>query len=248
MKIFLHYTIWNKGTHVPWLVNGIRQTFPYGTELDFVMDNCTDDSRQNLINCIQSITGFPSLGNYKVRVFTGTKKYRWPNTNDAIERFMQSDCDLFVSPQDDQKLQNPFLMNDLFELYRREGIDSVGIVGMRDGIDFAGKMHSSPFSTSKADHYLRPGEYRQVQIVNDGPICLSKQTVQKVGVFDTQFWAHYNDNDYCFRCESAGLKNFVMGCELVHEKWGNVQASEVWSQEFSTHDYTVYRKKWPNKP
>lgn len=238
MKLYLHYTIWNKAAHIPWLVEGIVNCIPKGSILDFVFDNCTDSSLPNLKNlCMNDLKG------YEVRIFESTKKFRWPNTNDALRRFMDSGCDLFLSPQDDQKLQGRTIINDLVK------VPESGIIGMRDGIS-EGTYWSSNFSRGSARTiWLRNGEFQKVTYVNDGPIALWRSTVEKIGLFDEQFWVHYTDNDYSHRCEKEGLENYVMGAEVIHEKWGcrkcgDIQSSEVWGDEFSKHDYNIYRKKW----
>ncbi len=244
MRYYIHYTIWNKGGHVPWLCEGIVNCIPkYSAIIDFVLDNCTDDSEANLRWCM---THENLLKGWDVRVFKSEKKYRWPNTNDAMARFMQSDCDVFLSPQDDQKLQDHHLTANLEEVLNRRA----DVIGMRDGINDGNKYYSSNFSKATGrTKWLKSGEYREVDYVNDGPIALTKNAINKVGYFDTEFWAHYADNDYCHRAKEKGLKVYVMGAEVIHEKWdckkcGALIPSEVWSQEFSTHDYERYKAKW----
>lgn len=245
MKVYLHYTIWNKGAHVPWICEGIRTSMPTNTILDFVLDHCTDATERNLELASIDIQ-YGGLSKFKKKVYHGNKKYRWPNTNDAIKRFMASDCDVFLSPQDDQQIKDKHLFKNLERLLKE---DNVGLIGMRDGID-NGQYYSSNFSNgTEKTEWLVAGDYRKVVHVNDGPIALTKKTVEKVGYFDEQYWVHYTDTDYSFRCNQAGLQNYVLGAEIVHEKWsckvcGEVQPSEVWSDEFSKHDYDIYRKKW----
>ena len=111
--------------------------------IDFVFDNCTDESvyyfkNHNIINT------------HQVVYFESDKKLRWPNTNDAIERFLKSDCDIFLSPQDDMKVQDKFILQNLENLYSRER--NIGIVGMRDGIkrdknQFYSSCHSRTLKT-----------------------------------------------------------------------------------------------------
>lgn len=252
MKIYLHYNIWNKGAHVPWICEGLRWTMPKGTVIDWVLENCTDKTEENLRMCIDS-KGYGMVSQFDNRIHISKKKYRWPNCNDALGRFMQSDCDLFLSPQDDQQIQDKHLISNLENLFKfAETIQKKpGLIGMRDGIDGAGFYYSSNFSkgTDKTT-WLIPGEFRKCRHVNDGPIALTKEVVNKVGYFDEAYWAHYSDQDYSYRCNREGFQNFILGAEIVHEKWsckvcGEVQASEVWSQEFSEHDYKVFRLKWP---
>jgi len=253
MKIYLHYTIWNKAVHVPWICEGIRACMPMNTILDFTFENCTDNSEANLGWC-RPKNVYGSIYGYDLRVHTSTKKYRWPNVNDAIDRFMRSDCDIFLSPQDDQQIQDKGLAKNLVNLFEKER----GFVGMRDGVGGVtetghdGHYWSSNFSKGvPSTIWLTSGQYKEVIYVNDGPIALAKETVNRVGKFDLGFWAHYADNDYSFRCHEAGLKVFVMGAEIVHEKWnckvcGGATPSEVWAQEFSSHDHLYYKSKWPH--
>lgn len=255
MKIFVFYVVWNKAAHIPWICEGIRTAIPDGSIVDFTLDNCTDKTEENLITIFnssiaeQSSIHYGSLYGKKFNSRYSRKKYRWPNTNDAIDRFMDSDCDLFFSPQDDQQIQDKKIIPNLLKLFANE--PNVGLVGMRDGIDIEGKYYSSNFSKGTPKTvWLNQGEYKEVVYVNDGPIAIHRSTIEKVGKFDENFWAHYADNDYSFRCSEFGLRNFVMGADIVHEKWdckncGALKPSEVWSQEFSSHDYNYYRQKWP---
>lgn len=238
MKVYLHYTIWNKAAHVPRLMEGVADCIPKGSSIDIVFDNCTDSSLHNF-----HLVKKKYLAGYKVREFESTKKFRWPNTNDAIKRFLHSDCDIFLSPQDDQKLQDRHLIDNLMK------VPESGIIGMRDGVD-NGQYWSSNFSRgTEKTIWLKSGEFQKVTFVNDGPIALHRSTILKVGEFDERYWAHYADNDYSHRCEELDLENYVMGAEVIHEKWdcktcGALIPSEVWSDEFSKHDYNIYKKKW----
>lgn len=249
MKIYLHYNIWNKGAHVPWICEGVRTTMPEGTTIDWTLENCTDQSEANLHHCIYN-NGYGMLSKFKNEVRVVNKNYRWPNCNDAMRRFMDSDCDLFLSPQDDQQIQDKHLIANLINLYKIAKEKKPGLVGMRDGVDGVGNYYSSCFSKgTDRTTWLVPGEFRKARHVNDGPIALTKEVISKVGYFDEAYWAHYCDQDYSYRCTKEGFQNYVMGAEIVHEKWsckfcGEVKASEVWSQNFSEHDYKIFLSKW----
>lgn len=248
MKFYLHYTIWNKGGMIPWICEGIRTAIPKETIIDFTFDNCTDDSVKNFEGRIKAgPKEYGSLCGFNVRYFESTKKLRWPNTNDAIRRFMQSDADVFLSPQDDMKIQDKDLTKNLELLFHvKKVITKIGLVGMRDGFR-NNMMFSSNFShlTDTKPVWIKSGDWMDVDYVNDGPIALNKKAVDEIGYFSEEYWAHYNDIDYCYRSNKLGFKNFVMGAEIVHEKWGNVQPSEVWSSEYSIHDNEVFKKNWP---
>ncbi len=243
MKVWICYVIWNKAAHVPWICEGIRDCFPQGTVVDFILDNCTDQTEANLNLMVTGI-----LSGFDVRISKG-RKYRWTNTNDSMERFTKSDCDVFFSPQDDQKIQDKKLYGNVKTLLEKYGRGV--FMGFRDGVDFDGKYYSSNFSKGyDYTTWLSSGESKLVRYVNDGPILLTKPVIQYVGFFNEDFIAHYVDNDYSFRVNRHGMACYVMGAEVVHEKWeckicGPLIPSDVWTQEVSDHDYKLYRQLWP---
>ena len=76
MKIFLHYTIWNKAAHIPWICEGIRTCIPKDSIIDFVLDGCTDKTEENLKAMLgQPTQNYGSLGSYDVGIYHG-RKYR----------------------------------------------------------------------------------------------------------------------------------------------------------------------------
>lgn len=253
MKFFVHYTIWNKGAHVPWICEGIRTAFPENTIVDFTLENCTDASELNLKTIFEN----SNTPNYYGSLFGkphsyrhSQKKYRWANVNDAIDRFMLSDADVFISPQDDMQIQDKDLVRNITNFFKEKS--NVGLIGLRDVI-VENKYYSSSFSYGSPEtHWLTQGDYMPVNYVNHDPVILTKETVRKVGKFDEEYIIHYVDNDYSFRCLEAGLQNYVMGAFIVHEKGeckicGALQPSDVWTQEVSAHDYNIYFNKWKNK-
>lgn len=227
---------------IQWFAKGINYCIPKGSTVDFVLDNCTDRSKY----FVEELRNSPhSLKDYTFNWYESQKSYRWQNTNDAIDRFMQSDCDLFLSPQDDQKLQDSHLVADLIKIHQNHS--NVGIIGMRDGITQGQYWSAHHSQIGPNTYWLRSGEYFPVDEINDGPICINKNTVNKVGLFDVDsFIAFYTDKDYSIRCRKAGLQNFVLGTEIVHEKWGIVQASTIYTQEIASHDFQAFKNKYPN--
>lgn len=245
MKIFLHYVIWNKETMTEWLFKGIDYFLPTGSHIDIVLDNCIDQTEYFVKECFAGRSNHFTRENFTYEYFKSTKSFRFQNTNDAIERFMKSDCDIFLSPQDDQKIQDDNLTDNLERLYDKP---NCGIVGMRDGIT-KGQFWSAQHSQrGRNTIWLSSGESTPVNYVNDGPICLNKKVISQVGLFDVENFIAFNiDLDYSIRCRQAGFQNYVMGAEIVHEKWGNVIASTLYTQEISAHDEDAYNLKHPNR-
>jgi hypothetical protein len=245
MKCYLYYNIWNKESHIDLILRGINYFIPNDVFIDITFEDLKDLSLKNFhhFNNQQKY-----LSNHRYTAQETPIKYRMKNINAAIQRFLKTDYDIFITPQDDQFIQDSNFISNIINLYTKE--QNVGLVGMRDGFDQTGKnYHSSHFSISSPSFntkWLKSGEYAQSFFLNDGPLVLHRSTIEKVGVFDTDnFNVFYLEYDYCFRCKNAGLKNFVLGSELLHMKFGNIINSEVYNLEFdyATKDRQALKRK-----
>lgn len=242
MKAYLHYNIWNKSEHIEWIVRNISYFVPKNTVIDISFEDCIDGSYEIFNNC----KGL--LKDYEVISTITDKKYRMKNFNLAIDRFLKTDCDFIISPQDDQFIQDSNLINNLTNLF--SSISNVGLVGMRDGFTFDYKdYYSSNFSikTPNFKKWLNSGEYQKVKSVNDGALAISKKTVNTVGLFDEKMNVFYIETDYCARCIKLGFDNYVMGSEFVHVKIG-AKNSEVYNPElkFGAIDLSILNSKHPD--
>ena len=76
---------------------------------------------------------------------------------------------------------------------------------------------------------------------------MSRQTIEKVGLFDESMNAFYIENDYCARCIKEGLTNYVMGVELIHLKLSSID-TELYDQDknFGAIDLAILLSKHPN--
>ncbi len=225
---------------IDWLCRGIHYFIPKGSVIDIVLDHCVDGTENNLKTAAEKY-----FKGYEFRYYISEQTNRWQCTNEALHRFLSSDCDVFLSPQDDQKIQDSKLIENLMRFNR----DTTGIIGMRDGLRKDGTVthsaHHSIVETPGSTRWLSSGEAFPTDCVNDGPVAIFKQTAQKIGLFDTEnFHAFYTEYDYALRCQEAGLTNYVMGVELVHEKFGNVLPSQYYNDnKMSAHDMESLRRK-----
>lgn len=228
MKFYCHYTIYLGSYHIPYLLKGIGFRLPKGSFVDIVMDNPNnpEECRITFENAKKLyIQGFNT--SFEI----SNEKYRMPNTNRALRRFLESDYDIFITPQDDQKIQGCDFIENIENLYKEKNI---GIIGGRSGFDNMRyeNMYSSSFVMTHHTKWLKSGEYRAVNLINDGALILSKETVKKIGLFDTNMTVFYIEVDYALRCTKAGLQNYVLGMELIHERWGKKEPSDVYKKEY----------------
>jgi hypothetical protein len=243
MRGYLHYNIWNKANHIDLILRGINYFVPKDTIIDISFEDCFDNS----IEIFDSLKN-KYLEGYEVVVTKASRKYRMKNFNDAIERFMNTNCDFIVSPQDDQFIQDYNLFDNLKNLISTQ---NVGIIGTRDGFTFDFReYYSSHFSVKTPQHvkWLKSGEYQKVKCINDGALIIPKSTISKVGLFDENMTAFYIENDYCARCIKGGFDNFVIGVELLHIKLFGAIASELYENNFdyANKDLQIFQSKHPD--
>jgi hypothetical protein len=239
---YIAYTIWNKESQIDWICRGINYFVPKGSHVHFILDHCVDSTEAQVKTYSQKY-----LQGYDFFYEIATEENRWQNTNVAMKRFLtKSDCDLFLSPQDDQKIQDSKLISNL----RRFDPNTTGIIGMRDGISKDGlrvthSAHHSIVEPPSSTKWLSEGEFAETDCINDGPVAMFRPTIEKVGFFDTEnFHAFYTEYDYALRCQKEGLKNYVMGLDIVHEKFGNVLPSQYYdNRKLSEHDMNSLRTK-----
>jgi hypothetical protein len=228
MIFYIHYNIWNKEKHIIPILEKIKEFVPKNSYLDFTFENIKDESLK-----IFEENKDEYLSDFNLQYFTSTEKYRMKNCNNSIDRFLNSDADIFLTPQDDQFFVSSNVFQDIKNLYQKE--QNIGLVGLRDGFSRNHtNMYSSKFSVQNAMwiQWLEEGEYKLVDVVNDGPVVISKDTINKIGKFDAyNINAFYIEYDYCARCIKSGLNNYVLGSNIRHEKIGAIQ-SELYNQEF----------------
>lgn len=243
MKHLLGYVIWNKAEQIEWLIDGILESFdPKQVDLAFVFDNPTDGSFGKFTELL------PKLSAYNV-VFvkvTGVDTYKFPCQNYLLEFAIEKrKYKTLICPQDDQKITDPYMIHNIENILDRDR--HVGVIGLRDGFEFGyGNMVSSSWSESEYDQpRLNNGAWNQVKLINDGPIVYPISTIKKVGTHDVESYNRfYIEDDYCMKCNEAGLRNYVMGNSLIHDRSKSSVASDHYSSNFGEQDLIKFRNKW----
>ncbi len=243
LRYMVGYPVWCKRDMLAWLIDGIRRSFdPKRTEVLFYFDACVDEC-QSVYNHMREFLlvdhGFKESsfsGNTEILEVGGHRK--------LIELFMQSDCDVLIVPQDDQRLEAP-LIPPLDALFSQYG-DKIGVIGGRDGFFTGyGEMASSEWSESTlCKTRLKHGMAVERPYLNSGPVIYNRKLIEAIGLPDDGFKAFYVWDDYSERARRAGFKNFAMGMDLIHGKFGKVVASKLYQDGIEQHDRERLRAKW----
>lgn len=229
---------------VPWLVSGIVTHFkPAATEIGFCFEGCTDGSLE-AFDAIAK-TSLADLGFIVHRIISAKEIGQVGGHNLLLKDFMtNSNCDVMLAPQDDQRLENSADI-DLEKLLSLYG-NKLGVVGGRDGFERCASHFVSNrwASATEALALLDIGQHIEKSYLNDGPIAYFRHVVDKIGVLDEDFAGFYLWEDYCQRAKLAGFINVLLGMGITHTKFGRYTKSWMGDDgNISGRDLALLRKK-----
>jgi GT2 family glycosyltransferase len=231
---------------VNWLCSGLIKSFP-NKEVDvyFLLDNPIDGTDQLFEDGTVSelLKGFNVK--WTVHYANPLEQFKFHLQNIGLKYGYDNGYDWIICPQDDQKIEDPFLIHILSMM-----ISEVGLIGGRDGfnsLDFknaTGSLFSHP--TGDGYKYLKNGETKWVKYLNDGPLIYGRNVIEKVGYHDERFKVFMSELDYCRRCEDAGFRNVNLGMSIVHEKFGTLRSNVYYQRHnYSAQDQKLFNEKWP---
>lgn len=170
--------------------------------------------------------------------------------NTMIDYFMNNtEKDVLIVLHEDMLINGFSLFSDLDRLLTEKY--NIGFIGGRDGFGWGyTDMWSSPFSKSNYVHQLKIGQYQKVPLLNFGPVVYLRSTVEEIGKLDAENYKYaYADQDYSLQASRYGLYNYVLGMDITHDKFGNLNKIPPWclneegNQRIAT-DFANLRSKW----
>lgn len=193
-------------------------------------NGCSD-----LVNCLVSVKGldYPAyeiivVDNASTDGSKETVKARFPEVkliennensgnaegiNIGIREAMDGKPDYFLILDNDVKVEKKFLS----ELIKVAEIDpKIGIVGPKiyyfdsNKISFAGgKLDWLEGAVHIGEGYIDNGRYdgeKEVVFITGCAILARKEVIEKIGLFNGDFFAYYEDVDFCLRARKAGYR------------------------------------------
>lgn len=226
-----------------WITDGIINSFnPEDVDLLFVLDNPTDGSAEKLSEiCRTKLKGFQ----LDLHIFHD-ETFKFPCQNWMMEYVFVNGYKSLIAPQDDQKINDKNLIKNIDKIFDQYG-DLLGCIGLRDGFEFG--YHGMVSSKWSESEYRQPrlenGEFKEVKLINDGPIIYPYTTIKTIGYNDIKTYKRfYIEDDYAQRCWSEGLKNIVLGNELFHQKLNCSKNTTHYSNNDSELDIKAFKNKW----
>lgn len=244
MKVMIGYGVFQKPDMLRWMCEGIKENFPSDTPVMFYFE--ADNSNGEDIFSVMDIAErlklniFPPGASDYHLLEHGTHKL-------MIEYFMDTDCDCLIIPHDDNRFNAP-LIPDLQKLWDKYGTN-LGWISGRDGHgDGYSDMVCSPFSqsTGAKKQTLPIGDYREVKMMNTGPVVYFRHVIEKVGIPD-QDMPWYWWSAYSLRCIDAGLTNILLSMDALHMKFGRCGNNpDLYSDVLVADGLKKLRERWGN--
>jgi GT2 family glycosyltransferase len=88
-------------------------------------------------------------------------------------------------------------------------------------IDCAGNFsdfHGGTFARGLGEKDMGKYEFDEIFTCKGASMIVSRQVIQEIGVFDTDFFTYYEDTDLCWRIRLAGYKIFYVPTSIVYHK------------------------------
>jgi len=209
MKLGIGYAIWNRNA-LEWLIEGLLESCPSIRTAWAFIDN---DAEHELFLTLQHrLPIVPKIINYH-----GPDISEGQQHNLLIQWGFDEKLDMVLCPQDDNRVKDPALADNLAKLFDKYG-DKLGIVGGRDmyGPGYAG-MASCPHSLSVlATRRIGIGETCVgMPLMNTGPFAYPMRCMGTIGLHDSNLI--YGHDDITLRADLAGFTNVLLGMDIIHE-------------------------------
>ena len=229
IKIALIVTIFNKVSYTIDFLKSLETT-PIDIKI-FIIDNAsTDDSKRT----IQQISfKFP------IRFYSFPKKVSVSETwNKGISLAINEQFDYFIIANNDIIVRKDTISN-LFAEYKKGEVDLLTAKNYQGKIekDRLFMLNPTPALTTPIDFSF---------------IMFHKKVIEKVGLFDTNFFpAYFEDNDFTARLWLAGMNAFALTSAVMYHI-GSVTQNQthpgVCTQDQFRHNQQLFILKWGYAP
>jgi len=236
------YPIYNKGHMIDEIINGLVDSidhYKYDIKYTFIFDGCTDNTKEEF---------------EKERVKLKDTEYietdnlfQLKTNNILIKNFT---TDYLIIFQDDMVLQDSNFLDNIVKIHEKYG-EKLGLIGCRDGFGPGfSDMHGSEFSESRRTP-IKSGEYHEKMMLNIGPIVFTKKLAGMLGGFDEVYGkGSMEETEYSLKCGFRGLKNIVLGVDLIHSKFDHKNKNKVNHtsvkvlENSNSINRQIFRKRW----
>lgn len=239
LEFTIGIAIYNKSHMIDLIIDSLAKNIVEPVEYIFIFDGCTDNSEQVFDQNKHLLNG-------NIRKIKTDNVFQVKTNNIFLESFTTDKLIIF---QDDMVLNDKSYLENIRKIYNLYK-EKVGIIGSRDGFEAEfSEMYSAEHSDSKpfTKYKLKPDEFKEVSMINIGPIVLNRSVVDKVGLFNTSYGkGGYEETEYALKCKyNFGLINFVLAINIIHNRFLYlVEDNKIVCGDLSSHNQYMFSQKW----
>ncbi len=211
----------------------IECPLPKNADWQFVDNGSTDQT-------------LPLLLAWKMPVIKNDKNYGF--TKAANQGIVACHGDIVLMNNDTIILQKDWLARLQATAYSS---DDIGIVGCRIADQEGNIIHCGGEVDAKGQGrniQCGPSECLSVidrKYVTFACVYIKRSVVEKIGLMDEDYFAYYEDVDYCFRAREAGLRVVVDGSVVVmHKENSSTKANNTDLELIIQESYAKFTSKW----
>lgn len=211
-----------------------------------VVDNGSSDGTLEYIKTINTIKLIPNK-----------KNLGFSKANNIALKQARIDSDIILLNNDIEIYQN----NWIYKLQQCANIENnIGLVGCRlssfqNNARFL--MHAGTYMPIETLWGQQIGgekdinQYsldREVEGVVFACSYIKREVIEKVGYLDEDFFAYFEDTDYCFRVKEKGYKVYYCGnVDLIHHQNVSTSVNKVSHNKIFIESQKIFEKKWIEK-
>lgn len=192
-------------------------------EIIVVDNNSTDDSPKMVRNL------FPN-----VKLIRNEKNYGFAKGNNIGIKESKGNFILFLNS--DTKVIDKLFLEKLLKVAKEK---EVGIVGAQLINENGQKQNSAAWITPSKIFYYTGNKPKEVDWVSGACFLIKRELIEKIGLFDENFFLYYEETDYCYRAKKNNYKVKIQpNAKIIH--YGG-ETSKKMNKDFITYHW--YRSR-----
>ena len=209
-----------------------------------VVDNCSKDGT------VEYLSGFAN--EKKLTLIQNESNLGYARAVNSAIRASQKDSDILLLNNDTEILDKNWLVNILKAANSDSEIGVLGVKILRPDMSLQHCGAYMPIETMRGQQ-IAGGEtdvnqftgLYEVESVVFACALIKRLTIERIGLLSEDFFAYYEDSDYCDRVRQAGLKVYVNGdVRIMHDENSSTKENKVDFNKIYERSREIYINKW----
>jgi hypothetical protein len=242
-KISIILLTWNGLAYTKQCLESLQKKTKFDNYEIIVVDNGSTDGTVEYIESLKAIT-----------IIKNKKNLGFTKGNNIGIRFA-SDSDIVLLNNDIVVTQDDWLERMQHAAYQD---DSTGIVGCRLVDEKEMFLHSGTFIYpetywgqqigSGQTNVNQYNSIREVEGVVFACVYIKREVIEKVGLLDEDYFAYFEDTDYCLKAKGKGYKTVCAGdVTMIHYQNVSTSGNKLSFLKLFKKSRSTFKKKWSGK-